>query len=172
MSKIRIIILLLVAVAMGIIYNLFSVNRIDFFPSRAGVLSEQYRTENKQDSGKWSYNPDKIAWHPVRTDQAYYVYKHNLAKFIDPRDEWDFKDMHIKNAINIPLYKFSMIKNIVLSSLKKKDLIIVYCEDNTCDDGKSLCDSLVKYKFKNVFLYKGGLDEWTFADYPVEQKNK
>ena len=95
-----------------------------------------------------------------------------ISKFIDPRDEWDFKDMHIKKAINIPLYKFSMIKNIVLSSLKKKDLIIVYCEDNTCDDGKSLCDSLVKYKFKNVFLYKGGLDEWTFADYPVERTNK
>ncbi len=169
MFYLRIIIIILVATIMGIVYNAISFNKIPLFPDESEAISNKlkHKAENLPDSVKWKYDPTKIKWYPIRADQAYFVFEKKMAKFIDPRDEWDYNDIHIQGAINIPAYKFSRdVKN--LQKLKKEDLIVVYCEDEYCDNGKTVCDSLVDLMFKNVFLYKGGIDEWQFAGYPLE----
>ncbi len=169
MFYLRILIIILVSVAMGIIYNLISLNSIPFFPDESAQLANEikHKAENLPDSVRWKYDPTALKWYPIRADQAYFVFDKKMAKFIDPRDEWDFKEIHIKGAINIPAYKFSR-SMADLKKLNKDDMIVVYCEDEYCDNGKSICDSLIDLMYKNVFLYKGGIDEWQFAQYPLE----
>ncbi len=169
MFYVRILIIIFISAVMGIIYNLASHSSIPFFPDESDSYASKlkHKSENLPDSVRWEYDPKVIKWYPIRADQAYFVFEKGMAKFVDPRDEWDFEEMHVKNAINIPVYKFSrdMLK---LKNLKKDDLIIVYCEDEYCDNGIELCDSLIDLLYKNVFLYKGGIDEWQFAGYPLE----
>ncbi len=170
MSIKRTVIILGTAVLMAIVYNQFSANGLKLFGTATQTYSDKLKRndeKSKSELAKWSVNPDKLAWHKIRSDQLYYVFEHKMGIIIDPRDEWDYSESHIKGAINFPFYKFDELKNQI--PFNKNDLVVVYCEDNNCDLGKSLCDSLVNMKFKNIFLYKGGIDEWKFAQYPIDK---
>ena len=102
----------------------------------------------------------------INLEQTYMLYQRGII-FIDARDESEFKSGHIKNSINLPVYKFHNFKN-VLSRISKSQTIVCYCEGNDCDLSKQLSSKLFSLGYRNNYIFIGGWEQWKSAGYPVE----
>ena len=92
--------------------------------------------------------------------------KSNKIKFLflfDIRVEKKYKQKRIKNAISVET-KEKFIK--ILPDIDKKDSIFIYCEI-----GKRTFECtkwLNSIGYTNVFLLKGGLNNWEKKGFPVD----
>ena len=84
------------------------------------------------------------------------IIKENNVMILDVRTEEEFKEGHIKNAINIDYYSKDFVKT-CKEKLKKDNKIAVYCQSGY--RSKKSSKILSKEDFKIVNL-KGGIDNW------------
>ncbi|MFO7852139.1 MAG: rhodanese-like domain-containing protein [Bacteroidota bacterium] len=84
---------------------------------------------------------------------------------IDVLSEEEYKDSHIKGAVNIPL---KMIGTKAEEKYDKDDEIVVYCSDADCNASPTAAKKLEDLGFKNVYDFEGGKKEWREAGYPME----
>lgn len=125
-----------------------------------------------QNTDKKEIKPEKISVilspKAVNLKQAYSLFKSNNATFIDTRDQWDYRDGHIKGSLNIPYYKFNT-NDETLKKIKKSQLIITYCDGDDCEMSKKLAQQLLRLGYGNVYFFFGGWGEWNKANYPIEK---
>jgi rhodanese-related sulfurtransferase len=86
-------------------------------------------------------------------------------KFIDARDEADYKAGTVQGAINIPYHKFDQLKD-KLNSLPKEQVYVVFCSV-ACDVSIDLAYAMAKMGFTKLYIFHGGWDEWKNAGYPA-----
>ena len=79
----------------------------------------------------------------INLKQAYELYKKNIV-FLDARGNIDYKEGHIKNALNLPYYDF----------------------DN-CDLSILLGKQLFESGYKKIYIFFGGWNDWLNANYPI-----
>ncbi len=149
-------IIFLAAVVLGFIYNHFSADGITLI--RKPLLVEYVDSTS---SGVGSDNIKGLLLAQVIQLQA-----QNIATFIDARDQWDYSEGHIKDAINIPEFSFEP-SNKLLKKIEKDRLIIVYCDGDECDTSKRLANKLMELGYQNTFVFLGGMNEWIDADLPI-----
>ncbi|MCP5064675.1 MAG: rhodanese-like domain-containing protein [Ignavibacteriae bacterium] len=148
------------SIILGVFYNSFSINGIDFIkkPAKIGIL-ESVDIIGLDDTTK--------SLKTITLDQAIKLHSNQNTIFIDARDKWEFAESHIQGAINIPQYSFE--PNITdLSSLAKDNVIIVYCSANDCSMSKRLTEQLLDLGYSKAYVYLGGITEWTDAQLPIE----
>jgi 3-mercaptopyruvate sulfurtransferase SseA len=102
----------------------------------------------------------------VTLDQAKAYFDERQALFIDARHEFDFNLGHIKGAINIPLNVYE-IKRIVLDSIPRTRMLIVYCDGAECNSSIELSVKVAKEGYSDVKIFFGGWREWTESRYPI-----
>ncbi|NQT95318.1 MAG: DUF1573 domain-containing protein [Candidatus Omnitrophica bacterium] len=112
-----------------------------------------------------SYEPIEI-----NLEEAYdYYYSLFSAKtvWIDARDREEYREGHIKGAINLPIDEIPER----LSSIPKNKSLVLYCQGIDCDSSKAVARILLKSGFKQgkVRHFAGGYDEWHSASYPVDR---
>lgn len=93
---------------------------------------------------------------------------HDDAIMLDVREDNEFKDGHIIDAIHIPLGKLAERIN-ELSAYKGKEVIV------NCRSGHrsaSACARLRKSGFEKVFNLKGGIMAWQSAGLPLQKPAK
>lgn len=73
---------------------------------------------------------------------------------IDVRSPQEYKENHLENSVNIPLYDLS--KNIEKIYPDKNKTIIVYCQSG--NRSKKAIEILHKQGYENVYNIAGGLD--------------
>lgn len=85
--------------------------------------------------------------------------KKNNVHFIDAREPELFKDGHIPGARNIPYEQVSKYTD-SLKTLPKSDLLVLYCEGNSCHQSHDLAEYLLANGWQRVTVYVGGWEEW------------
>jgi len=83
-------------------------------------------------------------------------------KLVMTLNEWAFNARHIPGSINISRMEDAT------RLLDPEDEIVVYCSDPACIASQAAYQYLVKWGYKNVRRYSGGLAEWDAAGYPLE----
>lgn len=106
----------------------------------------------------------------INLEQAYKLYNQNIL-FIDARESFDYKEAHIKNAINIPADHFDDYK-FMLDKINKDETVVTYCAGTDCDLSVVLSNIMFDMGYKKVYVFFGGWNEWTQANYPVYEGNK
>lgn len=148
---------------MGIFYNMTT-------ESGLPLTREEKETAWADDSSLIAENsllPSKTSPQAIKLQQAYDLYQKNQAVFLDARDKWEFSDGHIKGAVNIPNYDFEAYKDKL--TFPEGTILITYCGGDDCEMSLHLAETILKLnKYKKVFYFKGGWQEWTGAGYPVE----
>ncbi len=127
---------ILVSAILGFLNNFLSPKGLD-------LIRVENELKFSDDQNSYSIN------HPSKTDdilaitldQAYNNFITKEAQFIDARDNWDFGDGHIKDAINIPEFSFER-DNKRIAELDKTTKYIIYCSSNDCDISKRLAGEL------------------------------
>ncbi len=107
----------------------------------------------------------------IKYSQLIKYLNHPNLILIDARRPEDFEAGHIANAINIFAYEENMDKYFkALGSIPidKSKVIIVYCDGGTCDASHKVAKDLIRLGHKNVFVYTGGWEEWSY----IQKKHK
>ena len=100
-------------------------------------------------------------------DQAIIHYKEKSALFIDARDVSKFHEGHIKGALNLPWHRVQEDFMAVAARINPDELVITYCDGNTCSLSHDLAFFLQEMGFK-VKVMTGGWEAWLHADMPME----
>ena len=79
---------------------------------------------------------------------------------IDARLPELFSRGHIPGAVNLPVSSFAKTLPPHLPRLLSARLIIVHCGGPLCDDAVDLAGRLYEKGFKDILVYRGGLEDW------------
>ena len=105
----------------------------------------------------------------ISLNQAYELYRDKIL-FVDARNPEEFEEGHIAGAINIPYFTIDQY-NSTLSAIDKTEPLVTYCEGADCDMSIRLGNELFSKGFRKVFVFFGGWEEWSRAEYPVVTSN-
>ena len=94
----------------------------------------------------------------------------NAVVFIDARDESPYREGHIPGAYEFDPYHPDKYLAIILPICRAAEQIVVYCNGGDCDDSQTAAILLRNVGIANqkLFIYGGGITEWTNNGLPVE----
>lgn len=79
---------------------------------------------------------------------------------IDARVPELFNQGHIPGAISLPLSRFDDLLSERMAQLRTARLLVVYCSGWSCNDSYDLARKLQGKGFKDLLLYRGGMEDW------------
>ncbi|MGA3268545.1 MAG: rhodanese-like domain-containing protein [Verrucomicrobiota bacterium] len=94
--------------------------------------------------------------------------------FVDARDAERYREGHIPGAYEFDPYHPEKYLDAVLPVCQKAEQIVVYCNGGDCDDSESAALSLRDDGVANqkLFIYGGGMTEWTTNGWPIEKDGR
>ena len=97
-------------------------------------------------------------------------FKQDIVVFVDARDEQHYQEGHIPGAYEFDPYRPEKYFAAVLPVCKAAEQIVVYCNGGDCDDSETAAILLRDVGIANqkLFVYGGGITEWTTNGLPVE----
>jgi rhodanese-related sulfurtransferase len=100
----------------------------------------------------------------LSTEQLAERYAAGTAIVIDVRSEFEFKTIHAKDAINVPLAKKSFVTDLETHRAKDGDTpVVFYCNGTTCAKSYRAAKQAQDAGFANCFVYDAGIFAWTKA---------
>ena len=91
----------------------------------------------------------------IYIEELYNILKKNKESILlDVRSPQEYKEGHLENALNIPLYELERCCNCKLKN--KEKVILIYCQSGV--RSKKAFKILKRNGFKNLYNLKGGLD--------------
>ncbi len=103
----------------------------------------------------------------ISLEKAKDAYFSGKVLFIDARPVELYVRGHIKGAVNLPLDKFNELFDRIKFQLFKKDLIITYCDGESCDLARELAMKLSFQGCEHVRFLKNGWTKWKTNMLPV-----
>ena len=96
----------------------------------------------------------------ISIENAYKRSGDEKVLFVDARSENDFKERHIKGAVNLYEKNFDELISDFLSGTDPETTIIAYCDGIYCSLGKELAEKLFSVGYDNVYYLANGLTRW------------
>lgn len=106
--------------------------------------------------------------HEIDAETVHSLVSSQSAILLDARPNIDYVQGHIPGAISLPITQFDAFSPQALSGLDPKKTIITYCIGVHCTDSTLLARKLSKKGFTDIFVFKGGIEEWQQMDFPME----
>jgi rhodanese-related sulfurtransferase len=95
----------------------------------------------------------------------------DMIILLDARTANNFQKGHIAKAVSLPVSEFNKKYDLVSGLLTSDKTIVLYCIGINCIDSSLLARELFNKGHRNIFVYKGGIEEWESLGYPVESQN-
>jgi rhodanese-related sulfurtransferase len=105
----------------------------------------------------------------IPLDEAKQLFQRKAAKFIDARSQSQYMDGHISGALSLPLEDVANVFTDISALLDDKDLIITYCDGETCELSHDLALFLKDMGLGNVRTLINGWTVWQEAGLPTEK---
>ncbi len=84
----------------------------------------------------------------------------NMIILLDARHSSLYKEGHLPNAISLPIIEFNQKYESVAPLLVKDKSLVLYCSGITCPDSSLLARELSRKGFTDIYVFKGGFEEW------------
>lgn len=97
-------------------------------------------------------------------------YANEITFWIDARSPELFEEGHIQGAQLLHLYEKQEYLPLVEAEIQASQpvALVVYCKGKDCTDSHHLAQDLNAVGYDNIFVYRGGFDDWYQAGYPIE----
>lgn len=98
-------------------------------------------------------------------------YEQDSIVFIDARDDQNYQAGHIPGAYQLDHYHPENYIANVLPVCQTATQIVVYCTGGDCEDSEFTAITLrdaAKIPIEKLFVYAGGMNEWTTNNLPIE----
>lgn len=83
------------------------------------------------------------------------------AVLIDARYTRDYRQGHLRDAINLPIDANESLWNTAVDKIPEGQPIVVYCQSAGCKFAENVSVKLIEHGYTNISIYKGGWVEWT-----------
>jgi len=140
------------SLSIGIIYNQILKSPLPIFKG--------YKKEN-----------NNIYFHIIDAEVLENLLKNDMIVLLDARTQQEFNKEHIPRAINLPISRFEQEYKKKAHLFKQDVMIITYCVDINCNDSFILAKKLYEKDQREIFVYKGGIEEWVSLGNKVETLN-
>lgn len=99
-----------------------------------------------------------------------YNFAAEITLWIDARSPELYAEGHISGAQLLYFYDMSTYMDQVKQAIEEKQpvALVVYCKGLDCTDSHHLAEDLLAQGFENIFVYRGGFQEWYEAGYAIE----
>lgn len=88
------------------------------------------------------------------------------AALVEVLDQSAFNDFHLPGAINVPL-SGDFERKIQEAVPDKKQPVIVYCKDKSCDASPKAAEKMEALGYTAVYDYEAGKEDWKSAGLTV-----
>ena len=102
----------------------------------------------------------------VSLEEAKVLY-HSGAVFLDARHPFEYRQGHIRAAVNIPIGDFEKKKDVLIKISQGKTLV-TYCDGVECNSSIALAAKLHEAGYQNVKIFFSGWQDWTSNKLPTE----
>jgi rhodanese-related sulfurtransferase len=92
----------------------------------------------------------------------------DMAVLLDARKAVEYNEAHIPQAISLPISEFEEKYPGVISLVPGDKSIIIYCTGLHCLDSSLLAKELYKKGQRELYVYKGGIEQWQELGYRIE----
>ncbi len=137
----------LISILLGVLYNSYSADGLP-------LVSFEY---DVSDDVEIDLHSAKMVWLKKQ------------ALFIDARSSEAYKAGHISRALNIPLSGNRSEKLLAVGKIPKDRLLIVYCQDEQCNQAERLSGQLALMGFRNIKIFSAGWLAWQETGLPYEK---
>jgi len=79
----------------------------------------------------------------------------------------NFDEGYIPKSINLSIHSEDFEENTKGIIPNKNRKIIVYCRHSKCETSDEAYEKLIEMGYSNVYIYRGGLEEWSNSGYPL-----
>lgn len=87
---------------------------------------------------------------------------------LDARPPDKYETGHIPGAINLPITTFADTYDSVKPLLEEGKSLVLYCIGIHCIDSSLLARELHNKGHREIFVFKGGMEEWEAMGHPVQ----
>jgi rhodanese-related sulfurtransferase len=108
----------------------------------------------------------------VPMEDAHRHFKQGTALFADARLRDAYQSGHIPGAVNLDPNEFETWSADFFSKTSPNQLIITYCEGESCTLDLELAEKLAWMGYEKVFRLKNGWGQWKEHQLPVEQESE
>ena len=149
-------IIVILSLTMGMAYNRFLESPLPILKSYKAASVE----ENGEDLS--------IYYREVDAETLTAMMEADMAVLVDARTRENYLEGHIPGAISLPISEFERTYDQTSPLLVKDKAIIIYCTGGHCLDSSLLAKELAKKEYREIFVYKGGIEEWQALGNPVQ----
>jgi rhodanese-related sulfurtransferase len=150
----------------GLVYNQFSQTPLPLFePYDAHKVDLILNNKTGSDAAGETEIP---RFDEIDAETLQSLVEAEAAVLLDARQPLDFQQGYIPGAVSLPITRFKETYDAVSHLLSEGKTIICYCEGLQCTDSSMLAMELYKKGFKDIFVYKGGIEEWEQLGFPVQ----
>ncbi len=149
-----------------------SILEVLFLIAAATVLGFAYTFVTKQgffSEKKPTFSAAAANLEMISLEKAKELYESQDVLFVDARHDFEYKTGHIRGAINIALKEIDT-HHILLESIPKEKMLIVYCDGAECNSSIELALKLIELKFTNVKVFFGGWQEWKANNLSIDRE--
>lgn len=107
-------------------------------------------------------------WFYMSTDSAFVSFLQNKAAFIDIRPLDEYEIDHVPEALSFPFFEFFDHASL-LRDQDKDGAYILYDFERNSKPVRLIARQMVKNGFEHVSVLRGGMAEWLYKTFPVEQ---
>ena len=147
------------AMIVGMVYNLFLESPLKLFG--------QYKPDLKEEFGE----DLSVYYDELDAETLNALMETEMAVLVDARTADNYREGHIPGAVSLPMTEFEATYEKVAPFLSEEKSIVIYCIGGKCTDSALLARELHKKGHRELFVYKGGIEEWQARGYPVNQGN-
>ena len=157
-------VILALSLFIGLAYNQFSKSPLPLLRKYDAHLVD-LSINNKADKDQ------VVHFDEIDAETVQSLVESDTAILLDARTTEEFESCHISKAVSLPSSQFEGKYNNIADLLADCKTIITYCEGIHCTDSSMLAMELHKKGYQDIFIYKGGIEEWIELGNPLESKN-
>lgn len=156
----QLVIILVLSFVIALAYNQFSRSPLPIF--------EKYTPETAKDSEE----DLSLYFNEVDVETLNALMESDMAVLLDARKTGDFNGGHIPKALSLPIGEFKEKYDKTVDLLVDGKSIVIYCIGVHCIDSALLAKELHQKGYRDIYVYKGGIEEWRELGYPVEKPSE
>jgi rhodanese-related sulfurtransferase len=150
-------IIVIMSLAIGIVYN-------QFLKSPLPILTT-YEADTIEENGE----DLSVYYREIDADTLKAMMDAGMAVLLDARTRENYLEGHIPGAISLPISTFPQSFDRTSHRLLKDKAVIIYCSGIHCLDSSLLAKELAQKEYPEIFVYKGGIEEWQTLGNPVQE---
>ena len=153
-------VILVLSITISVAYNHFQESSLPFF--------KKYQPNPSQVAGE----DLTVYYHDMDVETLRSLLEADMVVLLDARNASDYSKGYIPQAVSVPIGEFNQkypeVAELLADAENQGKSIVIYCIGVHCLDSSLLAKELHNKGYREIFVYKGGIEEWQELGYPVK----